>query len=173
MRLPSPEVPIMMIGTGTGVAPFMSFLEQRAKDSSELSKGGGDVLNTLYLGVREEYDFIFENNFREYTESNMLQLNVAFSRASTTSVENIYKKMRAIGKLRNTELMARSYVSHFVQKDADNVRKFFYSSTNSTMYMCGSVKMSADVTVVLQNILGKRLAQDLKRQGRIVLDVWG
>jgi len=103
----------------------------------------------------------------------MLQLNVAFSRASTTSVENIYKKMRAIGKLRNTELMARSYVSHFVQKDADNVRKFFYSSTNSTMYMCGSVKMSADVTVVLQNILGKRLAQDLKRQGRIVLDVWG
>lgn len=41
------------------------------------------------------------------------------------------------------------------------------------MYMCGSVKMSNDVIIVLENILGQRLVSDLKQQGRIVLDVWG
>ena len=129
MRIPSPEVPIMMVATGTGIAPFMSFLEQRKKNSFSLIKGRTDVLNTLYYGVREKYDFIFENKLRHYTEKNILQLKVSFSRASATTVEKIHKEMLLTGKLQNIKLMAKSYVSHFIQNDAG--KKFSPTLPNS------------------------------------------
>ena len=64
------------------------------------------------------YDFIFENKLRHYTEKNILQLKVSFSRASATTVEKIHKEMLLTGKLQNIKLMAKSYVSHFIQNDA-------------------------------------------------------
>ena len=127
MRVPSSEVPIMMVATGTGIAPFMGFLEQRKKNSFSLVEERTDVLNTLYYGVREKYDFIFENKLRQYTKKNILQLKVSFSRASATAVEKIHKEMLSTGNLQNMELMAKSYVSHFIQNDAG--KKFYVACT--------------------------------------------
>eukprot|EP00795_Rhopilema_esculentum_P010504 gene10504-19221_t len=68
----SPATPIIMVGPGTGVAPFRAFLEDRV---SQKIKG-----NVLFFGSRnKEKDFFFEGQWKEFQESGYLQLFTAFS----------------------------------------------------------------------------------------------
>ncbi|GFQ75650.1 NADPH-dependent diflavin oxidoreductase 1 [Trichonephila clavata] len=66
-------VPIILVGPGTGVAPFRSFIEERAL------KGIGD--NYLFFGCRNKgKDFFFSEEWQELCEKNILKIFTAFSR---------------------------------------------------------------------------------------------
>ena len=72
-RLPaSPAVPIIMIGPGTGIAPFRAFLQERAHATGQ---------NVLYFGCRRrESDFLYADELQAMERSKTLTLRVAFSR---------------------------------------------------------------------------------------------
>jgi sulfite reductase (NADPH) flavoprotein alpha-component len=74
-RLPADDVPIVMVGPGTGVAPFRAFLQERGRRNSV----GG---NWLFFGAaRQESDFLYEQEFAAYLQSGVLaRLDTAFSR---------------------------------------------------------------------------------------------
>jgi len=75
-RLPaSNDTPIIMVGPGTGVAPFRSFIEHRA----ELGAGGD---SWLFFGDQHySYDFLYQLEWQEHLKSGALsKLDVAFSR---------------------------------------------------------------------------------------------
>ncbi|MGB3698990.1 MAG: bifunctional nitrate reductase/sulfite reductase flavoprotein subunit alpha [Gordonia sp. (in: high G+C Gram-positive bacteria)] len=75
-RLPAdPDAPIIMIGPGTGVAPFRGFLHERAASGAP-----GD--NWLFFGERHrETDFYFRDELTGFLESGLLtRLDLAFSR---------------------------------------------------------------------------------------------
>ncbi|PRD20330.1 UNVERIFIED_CONTAM: NADPH-dependent diflavin oxidoreductase 1 [Trichonephila clavipes] len=66
-------VPIILVGPGTGVAPFRSFVEEHAL------KGIGD--NYLFFGCRNKAkDFFFSEEWQELCEKNILKIFTAFSR---------------------------------------------------------------------------------------------
>ncbi|GFY68700.1 NADPH-dependent diflavin oxidoreductase 1 [Trichonephila inaurata madagascariensis] len=66
-------VPIILVGPGTGVAPFRSFVEERAL------KGIGD--NYLFFGCRNKAkDFFFSEEWQKLCEKNILKIFTAFSR---------------------------------------------------------------------------------------------
>jgi sulfite reductase (NADPH) flavoprotein alpha-component len=75
-KLPDdPKTPIIMVGPGTGIAPFRAFLEQREMD-------GATGPNWLFFGdQRREFDFLYEDEFTAWQASGLLtKLSTAFSR---------------------------------------------------------------------------------------------
>jgi sulfite reductase (NADPH) flavoprotein alpha-component len=73
-KLPDdPETPIIMVGPGTGVAPFRAFVEERTVQ-------GGDN-NWLFFGDQHfTTDFLYQLEWQRYIKKNKLRLDVAFSR---------------------------------------------------------------------------------------------
>ncbi len=75
-RLPEdPSTPIIMVGPGTGIAPFRAFLEER-----EVTNAPGK--NWLFFGDRKkDTDFLYQNQMEEYVKTGLLtNLDLAFSR---------------------------------------------------------------------------------------------
>lgn len=73
-KLPDdPDTPIIMVGPGTGVAPFRAFVEERTVQ-------GGDK-NWLFFGDQHfTTDFLYQLEWQRYIKKNKLRLDVAFSR---------------------------------------------------------------------------------------------
>ncbi|MDQ8191119.1 assimilatory sulfite reductase (NADPH) flavoprotein subunit [Roseibacillus persicicus] len=88
-RLPaSDETPIIMVGPGTGVAPFRSFVEHRGESGSN----GGSWL--IFGDQRYSYDFLYQLEWQDHLASGALsKLDVAFSRDQPEKVY-VQDKMR-------------------------------------------------------------------------------
>ena len=74
-RLPAPEAPIIMIGPGTGVAPFRGFLQDR-----EATAATGPAW--LFFGARRfTHDFLYQLEWQDWLKSGVLRrIDLAFSR---------------------------------------------------------------------------------------------
>jgi len=75
-KLPeNPATPIIMVGPGTGIAPFRAFLQQREVE-------GAPGRNWLFFGEQHRHcDFLYETEFNAWRQSGLLtHLNTAFSR---------------------------------------------------------------------------------------------
>ncbi|GAE27404.1 sulfite reductase [Halalkalibacter wakoensis JCM 9140] len=77
----STETDIIMVGPGTGIAPFRSFIEERAV-------AGGEGKTWLFFGDRHSAtDFLYEDELKKYQEDGVLtKLDVAFSRDTDQKV---------------------------------------------------------------------------------------
>ncbi|KAG0163002.1 NADPH-dependent diflavin oxidoreductase 1 [Apophysomyces sp. BC1034] len=88
MSLPPPEVPLIAIGPGTGVAPMRSFLEERVLDhatgtyESEVNGLNGLCIgNVLLFGCRYQMkDYIYKDQWENYADERRLTVFTAFSR---------------------------------------------------------------------------------------------
>lgn len=80
-RLPAPDVPIVMIGAGTGVAPYRGFLQERA---AQAASGGA----WLFFGERNKAtDFLYRDELQEFLRSGLLgRLDTAFSRDGASKI---------------------------------------------------------------------------------------
>jgi sulfite reductase (NADPH) flavoprotein alpha-component len=74
-RLPADDVPIVMIGAGTGVAPYRAFLQER---EVRRAKGG----SWLFFGERNfRTDFLYQSEWQAFLKDGVLsRMDVAFSR---------------------------------------------------------------------------------------------
>ncbi|CAI5975021.1 unnamed protein product [Closterium sp. NIES-64] len=117
-----PTRPIVMVGPGTGLAPFRAFLQHRAL----LQKGGqqlGEAL--LFFGCRHRHqDYIYREELAAYEESGVLSaLHVAFSRDGPSKV----------------------YVQHLLKQQAERVWQVV-GRRGGSVYVCGDAKaMARDV----------------------------
>lgn len=112
-RLPTKtETPVIMIGPGTGIAPFRGFIQERDFNRQE-GKTIGDTV--LYFGCRKRSeDFIYDEELENYSKSGLIQLRTAFSRDTDKKV----------------------YVSHLLEQDADLVWKII-GENKGHFYICG------------------------------------
>ncbi|HDS9252647.1 TPA: NADPH-dependent assimilatory sulfite reductase flavoprotein subunit [Klebsiella pneumoniae subsp. pneumoniae] len=75
-RLPAnPETPVIMIGPGTGIAPFRAFMQQRAAD-------GAQGKNWLFFGNPHfTEDFLYQMEWQSYVKEGLLtRIDLAWSR---------------------------------------------------------------------------------------------
>jgi sulfite reductase (NADPH) flavoprotein alpha-component len=90
-RLPAPDVPIVMIGPGTGVAPFRAFVAER-------SAVGARGRNWLFFGDRRfETDFLYQAEWLAWRKQGILtRIEVAFSRDQAQKIY-VQDRMRECG----------------------------------------------------------------------------
>lgn len=154
-RLPQDDqTPIIMIGAGTGIAPFRSFLEERA----EL---GVEGKSWLFFGDQHFVtDFLYQTELQRYLkDGDLTKLNVAFSRDTDQ----------------------KKYVQHRMQENAKELYEWI--EQGAVIYVCGDKdKMAKDVDETLRQIIaeqgGKSLEEaaevinELKQQKRYQRDVY-
>jgi len=85
-HMPAPDANMIMVGPGTGIAPFRAFLEERAVE-------GAKGKNWLFFGDQKKAtDFLYETEFLEFQRKGVLtKLDTAFSR---DQAEKIYVQDR-------------------------------------------------------------------------------
>jgi len=151
---PDPATPIVMVGPGTGVAPFRAFLEERAAT-------GSPGRNWLFFGhQRRGTDFLYEEELTAWKQSGHLsRLTLAWSR---DAAEKIYVQDR----MRET-----------------GAELWRWLEDGAHVYVCGDAKrMARDVEAALVEIVAQHggrgqdaaiahIAQ-LKKAGRYQADVY-
>jgi sulfite reductase (NADPH) flavoprotein alpha-component len=153
-RLPEdPATPIIMIGPGTGVAPFRAFLEERDATGAE-----GD--NWLFFGDRNfSSDFLYQVEWARLRASRLLtRHDVAFSR----------------------DQAAKVYVQDRIRERGAEL--FAWLERGAHVYVCGDAKqMAPDVHDALLHIIAAALGdadaaeeylRDLKKANRYQRDVY-
>ncbi|SKB04250.1 sulfite reductase (NADPH) flavoprotein alpha-component [Prosthecobacter debontii] len=125
-RLPEdPKKPVIMVGPGTGIAPFRAFLEEREAT-------GSPGKNWLFFGdQRRTTDFLYQDQIIEWVRKGVLtRLDTAFSRDQE---EKIYVQTRMI--------QAASELWQWLEEGAH-------------FYVCGDAKrMAKDVDTALHEII--------------------
>lgn len=125
-KLPSdPSRPIIMIGPGTGVAPFRAFVQERAAQAAN----GETIGHTLlFFGCRRRSeDFLYEQEWKLYasTLGDSFELVTAFSRETD---KKIYVQHRLTEKAKeiNELLLNKAYI--YVCGDAANMAREVHST---------------------------------------------
>ncbi|TGD88065.1 sulfite reductase flavoprotein subunit alpha [Mycolicibacterium sp. CH28] len=125
-RLPAPDVPIIMVGPGTGIAPFRAFLQERRAAAAPGK-------NWLFFGDRHRgTDFLYGDELQAYLDSGTLtRLDLAFSRDGEAS---------------------KCYVQHRMKDSAAEL--FGWLEAGAHLYVCGDAeKMAKDVDQALHEII--------------------
>ncbi|MEQ8858828.1 MAG: cytochrome P450 [Pseudomonadales bacterium] len=152
-----PATPLIMIGPGTGLAPFRGFLEHRAR----LRDGGAGLGDALLLfGCRHpEQDYLYRDELEAAAAAGLTELRVAFSRADGE----------------------RAYVQDLLRQERDRVAALLQAG--AIVYVCGDGgHMEPDVKRTLMRLHEETADVDtaaaeawidsLREQGRYRLDVW-
>ena len=124
-RLPSDGVPIVMVGAGTGVAPYRAFLQER-------EARGADGKSWLFFGERNfRSDFLYQTEWQQWLEDGLLsRMDVAFSR----------------------DPGAKVYVQHRMLERAADL--YAWLEDGAHFYVCGdAAAMAPDVHEALVSIV--------------------
>ena len=143
-RLPAnPETPIIMVGPGTGIAPFRAFLQER--DSQ-----GAAGKNWLFFGNPHfTQDFLYQVEIQSYLKSGLLtQCDVAFSRDQAQKV----------------------YVQDKLRKQGADV--FAWLEQGAHFYICGDAnRMAKDVHQALIDIIIEHGGKDAEQAEQYLKDL--
>jgi cytochrome P450/NADPH-cytochrome P450 reductase len=151
------ETPIIMVGPGTGVAPFRGFLQARSAMKHE-GKTLGEA--HLYFGCKNEADFIYREELEQYEKEGVVNLHTAFSRMKDKP---------------------KTYVQHLMAQNAEELIRIL--DQGGRLYICGDgSKMAPEVEWTLQKVyqsvhrVGEQEAQKwmekLQADGTYAKDVW-
>jgi sulfite reductase (NADPH) flavoprotein alpha-component len=154
-RLPEDgDVPIIMVGPGTGVAPFRAFLQER-------QALGAQGRNWLFFGAqREQSDYYYKEDFDRFrTDGILTRIDTAFSRDQAHKI----------------------YVQHRMLEAAGEIWSWLEEGAH--FYVCGDAKrMAKDVDAALRQIVQEAGGKDpeeaaeyieqLKRDKRYKRDVY-
>jgi sulfite reductase (NADPH) flavoprotein alpha-component len=153
-RLPANGSPIIMVGAGTGIAPYRAFIQQREAT-------GHKGKTWLFFGERRfSSDFLYQTEWQKYLKEGYLgKIDLAFSRDQKEKI----------------------YVQHKLQKQQKKIFKWL--ENDGVFYLCGDMKkMAKDVEATLLSIIEKQggmtperakgYLKKLKKERRFQADVY-
>lgn len=154
-RLPADlSTPVIMVGPGTGIAPFRAFIEHRAAL-------GASGKNWLIMGdQRYLYDFLYQLEWQDHLKSGVLtKLDVAFSRDQP---EKIYVQHRLLERSREVYAWLQEGAHFYVCGDANRMAHDVHEALITIVQNEGSKSREAAETYL----------EDLKKSKRYQRDVY-
>ncbi len=124
-RLPADDTPIIMIGAGTGVAPYRAFMQER-------EARGAPGRSWLFFGERNfRTDFLYQTEWQAYLKDKLLsRMDVAFSRDRAN----------------------KAYVQHRLMERGREV--FAWLQEGAHIYVCGdAARLAPDVHAALNSVV--------------------
>lgn len=153
-----PSTPVIMVGPGTGIAPFRGFLQAR-RSLREHGKVLGEA--HLYFGCRHmEHDYLYREELERDQGDGLVKLHTAFSRV---------------------EGQRKTYVQHLMQQNSEQLIRLL--DEGAKLYVCGDgSRMAPDVEAALQKAYADEHGvsqeqalewlEQLQQEGRYAKDVW-
>jgi cytochrome P450/NADPH-cytochrome P450 reductase len=154
-----PQLPMIMIGAGTGLAPFRGFLQERA-----VQRAGGVAVATslLFFGCRtSEDDYLYEDELSRYEADGVVEVDAVFSREGSPQ---------------------RRYVQDAIIQRSDEVWDLI-ANKRANIYVCGNANtMAPGVRTALIQVFrmnsdasadGNNWLAGLRAEGRFLEDIWG
>lgn len=142
-------VPIVMVGAGTGLAPFRGFLQERLALKTRGIEVGPAL---LFFGCRRrDADLLYAEELHRLEESGVVRMVTAFSRESDTKV----------------------HVQHRMREHAAGIRELLDAA--GLVYVCGDAsRMEPGVRAALAEVAGRdeTWVAGLQEAGRYRVDVW-
>jgi sulfite reductase (NADPH) flavoprotein alpha-component len=136
-----PDTPIVMIGPGTGVAPFRAYLQERKVT-------GAKGKNWLFFGSQHERcDFAYGDEFNAYVKEGILtRLDCAWSRDQAQKI----------------------YVQHKMMENAAEIWKLI-DHEGAHFFVCGDARrMAKDVDATLRNIVREQGGKSVEEANEYV-----
>ncbi len=172
-RLPLASVtPVILIATGTGIAPFRAFIHERARIKQMQGTKAGKIL--LFMGCRTPDDFIYQEELREIQnnifnlDEAQFQIITAYSRPNEADVSE-----------RNSR--GKCYVQDKIRTYVVEVLHLFLAE-NAALYLCGHAAMAREVGKVIGDAVMPRngesdktwteLKEAKRKQRKWQEDVW-
>jgi len=158
---PKLSSPVIMVGAGTGLAPMMGFLADRALELEscvDTDKAGKCL---LYFGCRNTDDHIYNSTITKWNKSNVLEPNIAFSRKPSTP---------------------KTYVQDLIEQDSKNVCQLLLQP-ETCYYICGDARVAdfcfeACVKALrahgnMSRVAAVQHIKQMRAQNRWQYDLWG
>jgi sulfite reductase (NADPH) flavoprotein alpha-component len=136
-----PDVPLIMVGPGTGVAPFRAFLQDRQAT-------GAKGKNWLFFGAQREHcDYAYREDFEQFKRDGILtRLDCAFSRDQTHKI----------------------YVQTRMLENAAEIWKWI-DAEGAQFFVCGDARrMAKDVDAALRKIVQEQGGKDVETANEYV-----
>ncbi len=188
------ELPVIMIGPGTGVAPFIGFIEHRKHVMDMQEHGQADLYDGHWRGLRLSADDFsnLDSEPQDFPRANFGSMALYFG-CRHPEQDFLFKDaltaehvaQRALHRLRcafSRERAEKVYVQHLIREDAVQIADAIIND-NAYVFVCGDgVNMAKEVHQALQQSLADRsglnmlqaqkLLESLASRGRYVRDIW-
>ena len=150
---------MIMVGAGTGMAPFRGFLQERA---ALAEKGVPVGKSILFYGCRNaEHDMLYADELKAFEESGVTELQFAFSREPG---------------------QPRMFVQQVIERERDHVWELI--EADAVIYVCGNANtMAPGVRAALMDTYRAKVngsdttaedwLQKLRDADRYLEDIWG
>ncbi len=154
-----PAIPMIMIGAGTGLAPFRGFLQERA---AQKERGDAVAPSLLFFGCRtREHDQLYADELRSFEQSADVRVYTAFSREPVEG---------------------RKYAQHEMLAHADEIWDLV--QRKATIFVCGNAHtLAPGVRAALLEIVHGKTGLtpgdagswliNLRGERRYLEDIWG
>lgn len=155
-RLPAADVPIIMIGPGTGIAPFRGFLQER-------QVSGATGRSWLFFGDRRRAtSFLYGEELQGFVDSGILtRLDLAFSRDGADEEPKRYVQHRMMENEAELFAWLQDGAYLYVCGDAENMAKDVDATLHEIVARCGGMDAAAAHAYVNDLIKSHRYVRDV------------
>lgn len=155
----NPHLPMIMVGAGTGMAPFRGFLQERG---ALKEKGVPVGPSMLFFGCRNSTtDMLYADELSSFEQAGITELHVAYSREPG---------------------QPRTYVQNLIEREQDHV--WDHIAAGAVIYVCGNAHtMAPGVRAALMSIhqaktsgssdAAEEWLSGLRASNRYLEDIWG
>lgn len=201
-RMPNAlSIPLILIGPGTGIAPFMGFLAHRRELTKSSENHATAAAQTVVEGMwRGGYD-VMEKDLSIHNKHDLLESNAGERESPVGSVDLFFgcrhadhdwlyrKEMEDLLEEKTvSELYTafsrdgpqRVYVQDKLMESAERMVSLI-TEHNASVYVCGDGNaMARDVKNAISNLLSQKMGEEdasayvenMKKRNRFLLDIW-
>ena len=150
---PDHQTPLIMVGPGTGVVPYIGIMQERNKakaDNPDLTLGSA----AMYFGCRQHNsDYIYRDEMTDFLDRKVIDsLNVALSRPTEAGAK-------------------RQYVQDVLREHKDLIKTTMVEK-GGHFFICGATKMGKDVDELLKEVMGEEMVKKLQNEKRYKVELW-